>query len=325
MAVIKSSDAPLLLLNENLSVLAASRSFSQAFDLDPKRVVSRPLGALGVGEWNGAQLRVLLEATAAGAAEIEAYEMDLKRGPSNVRKLLVNAHKLEYPGVDSSLLLVSISDVTDARKHDRERDDLLREKGILLQEIQHRVANSLQIIASVLMQSARKVQSEETRSHLTDAHRRVMSIATLQKQLAVSSLGSVELGPYLTSLCDSIGASMIHDQNQISLVVEVAPTSVSADQSVSLGLTVTELVINALKHAFPDHRQGVITVGYASTGEAWTLSVCDDGVGMPTDVESAKPGLGTSIVEALSNQLECRVEVSDEQPGTRVSIIHEPA
>jgi len=77
-------------------------------------------------------------------------------------------------------------------------EDLIRDKGILLQELQHRVANSLQIIASVLMQSAKKVQSEEVRGHLHDAHNRVMSVAAIQKQLAVSSTDRVSLQPYLS-------------------------------------------------------------------------------------------------------------------------------
>ena len=92
--------------------------------------------------------------------------------------------------------------------------------------------------------------------------------------------------------------------------------------SVSLGLIVTELVINALKHAFPDHRDGRIEVKYDSQGDDWTLSVGDDRVGMPQDPASAKSGLGTSIVEALAKQLDAHVVVSDVAPGTEVSIIH---
>src|SRR3546814_3604496 len=118
---------------------------------------------------------------------------------------------------------------------------------ILLQELQHRVANSLQIIASVLMQSARRVQSEEARGHLHDAHNRVMSIATLQQQLAASRLGDVELRGYFTQLCESLGALMIHDHDQLSIAVTADSSSVNADISVILGLIVTELVINALR------------------------------------------------------------------------------
>ncbi len=219
-------------------------------------------------------------------------------------------------------LLLTVSDVTEARLAERLKDDLLREKEILLQEVQHRVANSLQIIASVILQNARKVESVETRSHLHDAHHRVMSVAVLQQQLAASRLGSVELRAYFDSLCQSIGASMIRDHNQISLDVDVDDSTVHADVSVSLGLIVTELVINALKHAFPEAREGKIIVGYESHGPNWKLSVRDDGVGLPTGSDAAKAGLGTSIVEALARQLSARVQVVDLDPGTTVSIVH---
>jgi two-component sensor histidine kinase len=172
------------------------------------------------------------------------------------------------------------------------------------------------------MQSARKVQSEDTRSYLKDAHLRVMSVASMQKQLASSSVSDVELRPYFNALCNSIGASMIRDHNLVSLNVSVDDTVTSADVSVSLGLIVTELVINALKHAFPGDRAGKIKVAYHSRGPNWTLSVTDDGVGMPTDAAKAIPGLGTSIVQALTQQLRAHVKVADATPGTEVSIIH---
>ena len=97
---------------------------------------------------------------------------------------------------------------------------------------------------------------------------------------------------------------------------------IRADISVSLGLIVTELVINALKHAFPRHRKGAIVVDYRSDGPAWTLSVRDTGVGMPAERRAPKPGLGTGIVEALSRHLGATVRIVAAEPGTRVSIVH---
>ena len=97
----------------------------------------------------------------------------------------------------------------------------------------------------------------------------------------------------------------------------------TADVSVSLGLIVTELVINALKHAFPPGRGGSIVVGYQSNLPDWALTVSDNGVGMPQGSVPAKAGLGTSIVEALAKQVGATVEVSDTDPGTKVSIVHE--
>ncbi len=270
------------------------------------------------------QLHSLLNATASGFAEVKNYEFDLKREGRGARCLVLNAHKLNYGEGEPIRLLLAISDVTEARIAEKMNDDLVRDKGILLQELQHRVANSLQIIASVLMQSAKKAQSEEARGHLHDAHHRVMSVAAIQKQLAVASIDRVSLRPYLTQLCESIGASMIHDHDQISLTVKSDESRVSANVSVSLGLVVTELVINALKHAFPDGRQGKILVDYGSDGADWTLSVADDGIGMPALPGAAKPGLGTNIIQALAKQLDARLSVVEGTPGTAVLLEHVP-
>jgi two-component sensor histidine kinase len=320
LAVIASSTAPLLLLNDDLTLVAASKSFCRAFQIDPASVPGCLLSKLGSGEWDVPQLASLLRATASGYAEVEGYEINLRRPGREDRCLVLNAQKLDYGSGESVRLLLAISDVTDARIAEKLKDDMLAEKAVLLQELHHRVANSLQIVASVLMQSARKVQSDETRTHLHDAHQRVMSVASLQKQLATSSLVDVELRPYFTALCDSIGASMIRDHNQLTLDVTVDDTVTKADVSVSLGLIVTELVINALKHAFPGDRSGKIRVDYHSHGPNWTLSVTDNGVGMPAGGRVAKPGLGTSIVHALARQLHAVVKISDGNPGTAVSI-----
>jgi two-component sensor histidine kinase len=320
LALVGSSDAPILLLDGALSVIAASLSFARAFQIDPGNMAGTSLFALGVGEWDVPQLRSLLKVTLSGVADVGAYEMDLKRPGRDPRRLVITAHQLDYGDPENVRLLLAVSDVTDARLAERLKDDLLREKALLFQELQHRVANSLQIIASVLMQSARRVPSTETKGHLYDAHSRVMSVAALQRQLATSSMAEVELRPYFHELCESIGASMISDPEALKLVVVADESSAAADVSVSLGLIVTELVINALKHAFPAGRGGNITVRYGTRNSDWMLSVSDDGVGMPTGVVPAKAGLGTSIVQALARQLGAAVDVADAHPGTSISI-----
>jgi len=321
LAVIASSRAPLLLLDGELGVVAASDSFYRDFEIDPVGTPGRKLADLGEGEWNVRQLGTMLRATVAGNTEIGAYEMDLKRKDRAPRCVVLNAHKLDYNDKANVRIVLAMLDVTDARHAETVKDDLLREKVILLRELQHRVANSLQIVASVLMLSARRVQSEETRVHLRDAHQRVMSIAALQRHLAISDLKDVRLRGYFTELCESLAASMIHDHDQLSIDVTVDDSVIGAEQSVSLGLIVTELVINALKHAFPDHRNGRIVVGYEASGSGWTLSISDNGVGMgPAD--TTKPGLGTGIVEALARQLDAEVLIEAANPGTVVSIAH---
>lgn len=322
LAVVASSTSPLVLLGGDLRVIGASATFFKAFRIEPSTAAGLPIFELGHGEWNVRQLRSLLTATAAGEAEIEAYEMDLGRAHETPRRLVLNAQRLDYGDNRHRYVLLSVADVTDARAAAKLKDDLLREKAILLQEVQHRIANSLQIIASVILQSARNTRADEAKIRLTDAQNGLVSVATLQQELAAADLGGVALRPYLTKVCDSIGASMIHDHDQLTLDVKVDDSVIEADVSVSLGLIVTELVINCLKHAFPGGRRGKIEVGYSAHGPNWTLSVKDNGVGMPTDKASSMPGLGTSIVEAFANQLNARVQVSDAHPGTIVSVVH---
>lgn len=323
MALVESSKVPLVLLDDDAVVIGASTSFCNSFNLDPATIANRRLADLGAGEWDVPQLNSLLKATIAGAADIEAYEMDLVREGKATCRLILSAHKLDYFDTEKVRVVLAATDVSATRLAEKRKDDLVREKQVLLQELQHRVANSLQIIASVLMQSARRVQSEETRVHLQDAHSRVMSIATLQKQLAVTELKSVELRTYFADLCRSISASMIDDPRRLTLETVVDDTSTNSDVSVSMGLIVTELVINAIKHAFPDHKVGgKIRVSFAANKGGWLLSVSDNGVGMPVGENLAKPGLGTGIVEALSKQLDASVTVFDANPGTRVEVRH---
>jgi chemotaxis protein methyltransferase CheR len=187
----------------------------------------------------------------------------------------------------------------------------------------HRINNSLQIIASILLLKAHTVQSEETRRHLQDAHERVMAVATVQEQLHPTPFGAqIDANSYLSRLCESLAASMIREDQPISLTVEAGAGATTSEQAVSMGLIATELVINALKHAFPGGAGGQVIVGFESAATAWRLSVSDDGIGIGTRLGDApvRTGLGTSIVEALTRQLGGRVSTSAASPGTTVSV-----
>ena len=321
LAVVTSSPAPLLLLDGQLTIIAASKSFCEAFGADAADLTGQPLFSLDAGQWDSPELRSLMTATVSGEGARDAHDIDFKPPRRPVRHLTVQARRLAYLDLDQTRILVAVSDVTDARADAVSKEDALRDNGVLLQEVRHRVANSLQVIASILLQNARKTTSDETRGHLQDAHHRVMSVAALERLLSISEDGDVEVQAYFTSLCANISASMIGDVDQISLAVEGGDGVVEARVLVSLGLIVTELVINALKHAFPDGRPGKITVDYNFHGPNWILCVRDDGVGMPLTAP-VRTGLGTSIVGALAGQLNASVEVTPEHPGTQVSIKH---
>ena len=239
--------------------------------------------------------------------------------------MLLNAHQVFYEGGAGTTILLSIEDITERCILEREKDQLLQQKDLLLEEMQHRVANSLQVISSVILMKARTVQSEEARLHLRDTHKRVMSVVAVQKQLhAAGVIGPVDVKPYLSRLCKTLASSMVGNTRPISLKVIGQDGSAPRRQAESLGLIVTELVMNSLKHAFPDEKSGgEIVVAYERSGTDWKLSVSDDGIGKKEGVfAQAKSGLGTDIIKALAQQLDAKVETLTGAGGTTVSITH---
>jgi two-component sensor histidine kinase len=324
-AIVDTVREPFVVLDEDLRVVAANRSFYRTFTVSPGETQGKLLSELGDGEWNTPKLRTLLgkilpERGATEDCEVEHVFPDIGR-----RTMLLNARKVFYEEGSRANILLGIEDITGQRALDREKDELLRQKDVLLGEIQHRVGNSLQIIAGIIMSKVLTVQSEETRRHLNDAHDRVISIAAVQQHLHISAAsGSIELGPYLTKLCDAISDSMIGDNRSIVLRVCGDSGRATNRNAESLGLIVTELVINSLKHAFTENSaEARITVGYDVFGKDWKLVVADNGTGKPEgSFAQPKSGLGTGIVSALAQQLDAQVVTASGPQGTSVTVTH---
>jgi chemotaxis protein methyltransferase CheR len=322
-AIVDTVRDPLVVLDQDMRVVTASRSFYQTFQLQSGDVRGHFLYEIDGGQWDMPELRHLLERIAKDETTIEGYEVDRAFPVIGQRVMLLNARKVFYATGTHATVLLAFEDVTERRAVERQIQELLREKEMLLEEMQHRVANSLQIIASILLLKARTVQSEETRLQLQDAHQRVLSVAAIQQHLRVSGQsGPIEIGSYLTKLCETLAQSMIGDSLPVSLKVEAdAGTAVSRD-AVSIGLIVTELVMNALKHAFPGEKpDAAIVVSYKVAGPDWKLTVSDNGNGKP-DVKAGntKPGLGTSLIQALAKQLDARLDIASDGRGTAVSM-----
>jgi two-component sensor histidine kinase len=327
-AIVDTIRDPLLVLDQDLRVVSANRAFYQAFRMKLQDVHGRPVYGLGDGQWDIPELRLLLEGVAPQHAAMEAFEVERDFPVIGRRAMLLNAREVFFQKSSRKLILLAIEDVTDRRAAEREIANLLQQKETLLQEMQHRIANSLQIIASILSLKARAVKSEEARLHLENARQRVMSVAAVQQQLLASGHGGrIEVGPYLARLCETLAASMTDESRPISLQVQADAGTVSSADAGSIGFLVTELVINALKHAFVGNRgAGRLVVAYEVPDTGWRLAVSDNGIG----TENVQPGsartvsgLGTIIVEALAKQLGAHVDTVTNSQGTTVYITHD--
>lgn len=319
-AIVDTLREPIVILDSDLRVVVGNRAFYDTFEVDYQKIHGKKFSELGSGEWNIPALTDLLTQVIPGKTKIEGYEVVHMFNRLGLRVMILDARSIKSSDEHQGIF-VSITDITERRKTERDKENLMLQKDTLLQEMRHRIANSLQLIASIILLKADSVKSKESRAHLEDAHDRIISIATVQRNLDPTSEGSlVPVLDYLRVLCDSLAKTMIGGRKPITLTVTGGGGTVTPDEAIALGLITTELVINTLKHAFPDGA-GQITVTYASKGKKWKLSVGDDGVGL-TATDARGEGLGTGIIETLANQLDAEVSRVSTKRGTVVSVFH---
>ncbi|WP_377807017.1 CHASE3 domain-containing protein [Azospirillum sp. A29] len=195
----------------------------------------------------------------------------------------------------------------------------LQENRVLLDEVNHRVKNSLQIVANLLRTQAMRHRSAEVRQELLDSSSRVLAIAEVHRRLYGE--GAVYDTVELTDLIRSIAENAVPPTGGAEPAMTLAtgaPLSAPVDTAVPVALIVNELLTNSYKHAFPDGRRGRVTVDMAVAGNEVRIDVADDGIGLPEAVASGGGGgFGLNTVRNLTRQLRGRLEIERLTPGTR--------
>jgi two-component sensor histidine kinase/CheY-like chemotaxis protein len=194
---------------------------------------------------------------------------------------------------------------------------LAAERELLLREVNHRVGNSLQIIASLLHLQANSTTQEDVKAALTNAMGRVAAVAQVHRRLYTShDLKTVLLNQYLGALLEDLRRSA-EGEKMSRLTLNVEPIEIDPDRAVAIGIIVNELVMNAVKYAYPDNG-GPIHVGLAALGDDVSLSISDDGVGLNARTDPRSTGMGQRIVAAMAAKLEATVERDSGHAGTRI-------
>jgi len=194
---------------------------------------------------------------------------------------------------------------------------LAAEREVLLREVNHRVGNSLQIIASLLHLQANSSTEDDVKAALTNAMGRVAAVAQVHRRLYTShDLKSVLLNQYLDALMEDLRRSA--EGNRMSrLTLKAGPIEIDPDRAVAIGIIVNELVMNAVKYAYPDGA-GPIHVDLHAQGDDLVLSIADDGVGLNAKSDPRSTGMGQRIVTAMALKLEADVERDSAHAGTKI-------
>ena len=195
---------------------------------------------------------------------------------------------------------------------------LAAERELLLREVNHRVGNSLQIIASLLHLQANSSSDSDVKAALTSAMGRVAAVAQVHRRLYTSeNLKTVMLNQYLHALLEDLRRSA--EGNSMSrLTLKAEPVEIDPDRAVAIGIIVNELVMNAVKYAYPD-KPGPIHVELRSCSGGLELTISDEGVGLQVKQDNPQStGMGQRIVSAMAAKLGAKAERDPTHPGTRV-------
>jgi two-component sensor histidine kinase len=204
-------------------------------------------------------------------------------------------------------------------------ETLISEKEILLQESHHRIKNNLQIISSLLYLQSEQTQNRQAQAMLTDSQNRVQAMALLHEKLSeTEDLTKIDFAEYVTALGAYLSQAYTANQANIHLTIEIDQIFLNIDAAIPCSLIVTELVSNALKHAFPLglNQEGNILVSLRRlAGNQHQLVISDNGIGLPAGLDLQKPAsLGLQLVKRLARQLGGTLQV-DRNGGTNFTIM----
>lgn len=300
-------------------ILRANPAFAHMLGYEPEDLVGHTAWEF---TWPEDRAEDIAEYSRALAGEVNAYVREkryLRRDGQPVWGRISGAMVRSEDTGELTLMVAVIEDIDERYRAQlalqsakleleavvEERTIALQQRDVLLREVYHRVKNNLQIVDALLVMQARKLSDPEAQSALLGLRRRVFALGLVHHQLMNSrDLQTFDVAPFLEELSQNIlegGA-----EQRINLAVRAIPLDVGLDFAIPLGLLVTELVTNSLKHAFPDGNGTISVVLERAAKSEIALIVSDDGRGHNGDVSPAKavkPGLGAGIIAGLVAQL----------------------
>ena len=310
----------LLVLEPDLTIRFANRFFCSTFAVAPEATIGRKLYEIGNGQWDIPKLRTAFETVISGPTTIEAFEVEHEFPTIGQRVMLLNARKVYRSGNSIKQILLAIEDVTERVRLEREHAVAHERIGMLMQELTHRVKNSLQSIASMVMIESRSHKSGEGKAALERVSHRIDALGQLYAKLSKSdTVEAVDAATYLDDLCRDLVASVQNGGTAISLKTDIESALLPTDRAIPIGLIMNELVTNAIKYAFPPNTKGTVLVTLKREPGRLRLTVADDGKGV--DPQRADSGLGSRLVEGFTQQLGGQLERESGSRGTTVRLI----
>ncbi len=321
-SIIETIWEPLVVLDDQLRVKTANRSFYNTFRVAPEETKGSSIFDLGRGQWDIPKLRTMLESLIPQNGRFQDFEVENEFPRIGRRTMLLNARVIFWEKTRTQMVLLAMQDITERKQVEVDRIKAsLREKEVLLKEVHHRVKNNLQIISSLLRLQSETQKNQSPRDVFKESQNRIRSMALIHEKLYHSQdLSKIDFSEYVRNLASNLFLSYDVDMQRIKLEVNVDEVSWDVGTAIPCGLIINELISNALKHAFPENRPGQIRIELRKEQEKFLLIVADNGVGFPKDMDfHQSKSLGVQLVNMLTEQLNGTIDLhSDGKTEFRV-------
>jgi PAS domain S-box-containing protein len=304
-----------IVLHENGAIIDINQKIPQMFGYSSQELIGRNIIEFLPEEYHQIVANRINQDTV-GFYEIEGIRKDGSRFPMEVHGKTMQLSK------GRNVRISAARDITERKRMENALLESLRDKEMLISEINHRVKNNLLVIQNLIKLHSVQIADQEAQGAFRDIESRISSISIIHERLSyASSQTDVNFREYIQSLATQVFNTYQVDAPNVRLSLDVPDVTLDVDTVMPCGLIVNELVTNSFKYAFPDHREGEISIGLEHNGNGdFALVISDNGIGIPkdTDLESLS-SLGIQLVMALTRQIEGDLEL-DRDNGTRFRI-----
>jgi PAS domain S-box-containing protein len=316
-SVVESSTDAIIIGDQNMNILSWNRGAHEIFRYTEKEIIGQHLTKIILKDHTESYEKISGDNIA--ILEKPAEMIGLKNdGTQFPIEILLTSWRMG----EESFYTAFIRDITLRKVVEGKIKSSLNEKEVLLKEIHHRVKNNMQIISSLISLQSDYADNEDTIKMFEDSKNRIRSMALIHEKLYQSEdISLIDFADYIESLAGRLLEVYGVAGRGINLRINAEDIFLSIDAAIPCGLIINELVSNSIKHAFPNGRLGQITIDMEKHNGGYMLSVSDDGVGFPEDIDYKNTeSLGLQIVQTLTSQLRGKIELYV-NGGTRFEII----
>lgn len=239
-----------------------------------------------------------------------SFEFSLKHKNSRTIPVLFSeAELVDNSGTKVGSVAVA-SDITERKQAERRIRESLKEKEVMLAEIHHRVKNNLAVVSGLLQLQSFNAKNSDVQNALADSQLRIQSIALVHEMLYENeSLAYIKYDKYISDLMEAISNMLLRDDRVIKIETKIDPLALSINQAIPFSLLITEIVVNAFKHAFNGKKEGKIVVEVKMEGDLVRMNITDDGQGVDIHEFNNSDSLGATLIKTLSSQLNAEFKI----------------